>query len=257
MLKNKVSLITGASSGIGLACAEKLASLGSDLILIGRRIERLGDIAARLRGEYGVQVLPLKLDVRNKLEVLNLNNEIPSDLAKIDILINNAGLAAGLDQVSVASTDDWDQMIDTNLKGLLYVTRAVLPGMIERNSGHIVNIASTAGHVVYPGGSVYCATKHAVKAIAKTLLLELMDYDIKVSSVDPGMVKTEFSDVRFKGDENKSEAVYKGFTPLTAYDVADAVSYCVTRPPHVMIGEILLLSTAQGDGRSVSRKMGT
>jgi len=257
MLKNKVSLITGATSGIGLACAEKLASLGSDLIITGRRVERLDEISSRLHREYGVEVTPLKLDVRNKDEVVHLLDKIPEAFKKIDILINNAGLAAGVDHVSVASTDDWDQMIDTNLKGLLYVTRAVLPGMIERNSGHILNIASTAGHVVYPGGSVYCATKHAVKAIAKTLQLELMDYDIKVSSVDPGMVKTEFSNVRFKGDENKSEDVYKGFTPLSPEDVADAVSYCVTRPPHVMIGEIVILATAQGDGKSVSRKTGT
>jgi 3-hydroxy acid dehydrogenase/malonic semialdehyde reductase len=254
MLTNKVSLITGATSGIGLACAEKLASSGSHLIITGRRVERLEEISARLSSEYGVQVVSLKLDVRHKEEVIDSLAQIPTSLASIDILINNAGLAAGVDLVSEANTDDWDLMIDTNLKGLLYVTRAILPGMIKRNAGHILNIASTAGHIVYPGGSVYCATKHAVRAVAKTLQLELMDYNIRVSSVDPGMVKTEFSDVRFKGDKSKSEDVYKGFTPLFPEDVADAVSYCVTRPPHVMIGEMVLLATAQGDGKTVSRK---
>jgi 3-hydroxy acid dehydrogenase / malonic semialdehyde reductase len=244
-----LAILSSLIQGGGGSNSERLPNL----IITGRRVERLEEITAHLTSEYGVEVTSLKLDVRNKEEVIEALGQIPSSHTNIDILINNAGLAAGFDHVFEASTDDWDLMIDTNLKGLLYVTRAVLPGMIKRNAGHILNIASTAGHIVYPGGSVYCATKHAVRAVAKTLQLELMEYAIKVSSVDPGIVKTEFSNVRFKGDKDKSENVYKGFTPLSAEDVADAVSYCVTRPPHVMVGEMVLLATAQGDGRTVSR----
>ncbi len=254
MLKNKISLITGATSGIGLASAEKLAQAGSNLIISGRRVERLEEIALRLSKANGVSVHSLKLDVCNKEEVKSALSSLPAEFENIDILVNNAGLAAGKDLFVNADTDDWDMMIDTNLKGLLYVTRSILPGMIKRNAGFIVNIASTAGHVVYPGGSVYCATKHAVRAVSKTLLLELMDYDIRVSSIDPGMVRTEFSEVRFKGDGGKANDEYKGMTPLSAEDVADAVHYCLTRPSHMMVGEMVLYATAQGDGRTVSRK---
>lgn len=254
MLKNKLSLITGATSGIGLATAEKLASSGSNLIITGRRADRLAGISEKLKSEHGVGILPLTMDVRNRDEVIKLLNTLPDEFKEIDILVNNAGLAAGRDLIHEASLDDWDQMIDTNLKGLMYTTKAVLPGMIERNRGHVVNIASTAGHVVYPGGSVYCATKHAVRAVSKTLLLELADYDIRVSSVDPGLVKTEFSEVRFKGDKEKAENVYKGLTPLMPEDVADAVHYVVTRPANVTVGELVLCATVLGDGKSVSRK---
>lgn len=254
MLENKIALITGATSGIGLACAEKLAQSGSNLIISGRRIDRLDALAKRLTLENGIRVHSVPLDVRNKLEVQNLISILPDNFQDIDILINNAGLAAGTDLVAEANTDDWDLMIDTNLKGLLYVTRAVLPQMIKRNSGYIINIASTAGHLVYPGGSVYCATKHAVRAVAKTLQLELMEYDIRVSSVDPGAVRTEFSEVRFKGNQEKADNVYKGYKPLGPEDVADAVHFCLTRPSHMMISEMVLLATAQGDGKSVSRK---
>jgi 3-hydroxy acid dehydrogenase/malonic semialdehyde reductase len=254
MLKNKLSLITGATSGIGLSTAEKLASSGSNLIITGRRSEKLAGIADKFQSKYGVKILPLTMDVRSREEVVDTLGSLPQEFKDIDILVNNAGLAAGADLVHEASLDDWDQMIDTNLKGLMYVTKVVLPGMIERNTGHLVNIASTAGHVVYPGGSVYCATKHAVKAVTKTLMLELMDHDIRVSSIDPGKVMTEFSEVRFKGDKEKIENEYKGFTPLSPEDVADAVHYVVTRPAHMMVGELVLYATAQGDGRSVSRK---
>lgn len=252
-MKGKTVLITGATSGIGLACADRCGMAGANLVLIGRRSDKLSEISEQLQKSYGIEVLPLTIDVRNKEQVEYLFR-LPTEFQKVDILINNAGLASGMDLIAEAQLDDWDCMIDTNLKGLLYVTRAILPGMIERNVGHIVHIASTAGHVVYPGGGVYCATKHAVRAIAKTLQLELMDRDIRVSSVDPGMVETDFSMVRFKGDSEKAKGVYKGVTPLTAEDVADAVFYCITRPPHVMVGEIVLYATAQGDGRTVSRK---
>lgn len=255
MLKGKCTLITGATSGIGLACAEKLASEGSNLIITGRRSERLTAISKKLEAEYKVRVLPLMMDVTVREDVSTKFKNIPEDFKQIDILVNNAGLAAGVDLAHEANLDDWDQMIDTNLKGLMYVTRQVLPGMIERNNGHLINIASTAGHIVYPGGSVYCATKHAVRAVSKTLMLELMDYDIRVSSVDPGMVRTEFSEVRLKGDKSKAEDVYKGFDPLLAEDIADAVHYVVTRPSHVMIGEMVIYASSQGDGRSVSRKV--
>jgi 3-hydroxy acid dehydrogenase/malonic semialdehyde reductase len=254
MTRNNLALITGASSGIGLAIANSLASSGLDLIITARREERLSAAANRLALEYGVKTLPLVMDVRDSDAVAKLLHELPEGFREVDILVNNAGLAVGMDPVHEGVIDDWERMIDTNLKGLMYVTQALLPGMISRNSGHIVNIASTAGHVVYPGGSVYCATKHAVKAITKSLMLELMDYDIRVSSIDPGMVRTEFSEVRFKGDNARADDVYKGMTPLSAEDVADAVLYVVSRPKHVMIGELVLYATAQGDGRSVSRR---
>ena len=254
MLKNKLSLITGATSGIGLACANKLAEAGCNLVLTGRRQDRLESICHDLVKRYDINILPLCFDVGNRNDTFDKLSKLPPQFKDIDILINNAGLAAGIEQVVEANVDDWDQMIDTNLKGLLYVTRAILPQMTERNTGHIINIASTAGHIVYPGGSVYCATKHAVRAVSKTLLLELMDYNIRVSSVDPGMVETEFSEVRFKGDKDRADSIYKGFTPLAPEDVADTVHFCLTRPPHVMVGEIVLMATAQGDGKSVSRK---
>ena len=251
--EGKTALITGASSGIGAACAKFLAEQGARLALCARSIDRLESVATELRDNYSCNIHTFKLDVGKRDETAKAITELPEDYSQIDILINNAGLAAGLDSVACASIDDWEQMIDTNLKGLLYVTRAILPGMVERNNGFIINIASTAGHVVYPGGSVYCATKHAVRAVAKTLQLELMDSNIRVSSVDPGMVQTEFSSVRFKGDQGKASSVYDGFTPLSADDVADAVCYCLSRPAHVMVSEIVLLATAQGDGRSVHR----
>jgi NADP-dependent 3-hydroxy acid dehydrogenase YdfG len=253
MLKDQIVLVTGASSGIGAATARKFAASGARLLLCARRLDRLESLAEELRAEYAAKVHVFVLDVAKRDDVSLAFAELPEAWREIDILVNNAGLAAGKDQIAEANIDDWEQMIDVNLKGLLYVTREVLPGMIQRNRGSIVNIASTAGHIVYPGGSVYCATKHAVRAISKTLNLELMASAIRVCSVDPGIVETEFSQVRFKGSQNAANEVYTGFTPLTGDDVADAVVYCVSRPAHVQISEIVMLATAQGDGRSVHR----
>lgn len=253
-LQQRTALITGASSGIGAACARRFAASGARLILCARRLERLEQLRDELQSTHQSDVHCLELDVCDRAMVAEKLAALPDEWKTIDILINNAGLAAGLETVAEANVDDWEQMIDTNIKGVLYLTRNILPGMRKRNSGYIVQIASTAGHIVYPGGSVYCATKHAVRALTKTLQLELMDTDIRVSSVDPGMVETEFSQVRFKGDGSKAQGVYQGVTPLQADDVADAVEYCVTRPPHVMVAEIVLLATAQGDGRSVHRQ---
>lgn len=253
-LQQRTALITGASSGIGAACARRFAASGARLILCARRLERLEQLREELQNSHQSEILCLELDVCDRPMVAEKLAALPDEWKTIDVLINNAGLAAGLETVAEANVDDWEQMIDTNIKGVLYLTRNILPGMRKRNSGYIVQIASTAGHVVYPGGSVYCATKHAVRALTKTLQLELMDTDIRVSSVDPGMVETEFSQVRFKGDDSKAQGVYQGVTPLQADDVADAVEYCVTRPPHVMVAEIVLLATAQGDGRSVHRQ---
>ena len=252
-LKGNVVLITGASSGIGEACARRFAAEGARVLLCARREQRLADLASELRTTFDADIHTFLLDVRDHVAVQAAFAALPSEWSAIDVLVNNAGLAAGKDTILEAKIEDWEAMIDTNLKGLLYVTKAVLPGMVDRNRGSIVNIASTAGHVVYPGGSVYCATKHAVRAVSKTLNLELMASDIRVCSVDPGMVETEFSAVRFKGDQKAADDTYAGFSPLTGPDIADAVWYVVTRPAHVQISEMVLLATAQGDGKSVHR----
>ncbi len=252
-LQNKLVFITGASSGIGKACAELFAKNGARLLLCARRMEKLQSLVAELKQKYQTTIQLMELDVRNREEVQHQFSALASNWQEIDILINNAGLAAGMEKAQEASLDDWDQMIDTNVKGLLYVTRAVLPDMVHRNRGHIINLGSVAGHEVYPGGSVYCATKHAVLALSKGLKLDLLGTQIRVSSIDPGMVKTEFSEVRFKGDHQKAEAVYKGLTPLSPEDIADAIYYCASRPPHVNISEMILLATAQGSATHVSR----
>lgn len=252
-LKDKVILITGASSGIGLATAECLAEQGASLIITARRIDQLEAIAENLREKYQINVLPLKVDVNNTEDLKQFDN-LPAEFQDIYGLVNNAGLAREMTHIAEGDEADWDAMIDTNIKGLLKVTRKVLPKLKENNSGHIVNIGSTAGHIVYPGGGVYCASKHAVKAISDTLLLELMDSKVRVSCIDPGMVETDFSKVRFAGDEEKASAVYAGFDPLQARDIAEAIVFVMTRPGHVTIGEITLLATAQGDGRTVCRE---
>lgn len=244
-LKNKIVLITGASAGIGAACAKAFAEQGAKLILNARREERINELSAALIKEYGTEIKKMILDIRDYSMIKESFNSLPDEWKKVDILINNAGLAKGTDKIQDASVEEWEEVIDTNIKGLLYITREVLPHMIERESGHIINLGSVAGREVYIGGNIYCATKFAVNAISKAIRADCLDKKIKVSSVDPGMVETEFSIVRFHGDKEKAKKVYEGLQPLTPEDIADAVLYCATRPPHVNINEILLTPLAQ------------
>lgn len=244
-LKNKIVLITGASAGIGAACAKAFAEQGAKLILNARREERINELSAALTKEHGTEIKKMILDIRDHSMMKESFNSLPDEWKKVDILINNAGLAKGTDKIQDASVEEWEEVIDTNIKGLLYITREVLPHMIERESGHIINLGSVAGREVYIGGNIYCATKFAVNAISKAIRADCLDKKIKVSSVDPGMVETEFSIVRFHGDKEKAKKVYEGLQPLTPEDIADAVLYCATRPPHVNINEILLTPLAQ------------
>lgn len=249
----KTALITGATSGIGKATALKLASLGYQVILCGRRRNLLMDIEKNVRAATMMKALALCFDVRNREEVERHIDQLPSDWRDIDVLVNNAGLAAGLDTFDKGSHDDWEQMIDTNLKGLLYVSRKVVPGMVNRKSGHIINITSIAGKEVYPKGNVYCATKHAVDALTQGMRIDLLEHGIKVTSIAPGMVDTEFSLVRFKGNMSKAAQVYEGLEPLHADDVADAIAFVVSRPAHVNINDMLIMPTAQASGVLVKR----
>lgn len=252
-VKGKIALITGATSGIGEACAKALAAEGCRVILAGRRTERLAQVGEEITRKYKAEWLALPLDVRQQKQVEAELSGLPEYWQSIDILINNAGLGRGLDKLQHGRSEDWDEMIDTNIKGMLYVIGFVVPGMIKRGCGDIVNIGSIAGHEVYPGGNVYCATKHAVDALTKGLRMDLVDTLLRVSTVDPGMVKTEFSLVRFKGDHTRAEAVYKGLEALTGEDVAEAVVFIVTRPPHVQIGEIVIFPTSQASAMVVHR----
>ncbi len=247
-------LITGASSGIGAACARAFAKVGADLILAARRIDRLSDIAEQLCSTHDVDVRAMPLDVRSREAVGSCVQALEEDGVTVDILVNNAGLASGLATVQEGDIEDWEKMIDTNIKGLLYLTRAVVPGMVERGSGHVINIGSIAGHETYPNGAVYCATKHAVAAINRGLAIDTLGTGIRVSSVDPGLVDTEFSIVRFHGDQERADGVYKGLTPLSADDVADAVLFCATRPPHANVREMILMPTDQAAAVHVNRK---
>lgn len=256
-LKNKIVLITGASSGIGEACARQFAEAGAKLLLCARRLELLDQLAAQLRVEYQVDIHTLALDVRDQQQVQMVLRGLPTDWQAIDILVNNAGLAAGLDTVQAGHVEDWDAMLDTNIKGLLYVTQTIVAGMVERQSGHVINIGSVAGRYVYPKGVVYCATKHAVRAITAGLRQELFNKNIKVSSVDPGAVETNFSLVRFKGDKARAAAVYQDMQPLVAADIADAVFYCASRPPHVNIDEMLVMPADQAVATSFVKKNST
>lgn len=256
MLKDKIVFITGASSGIGTACANYFAKAGAKLLLCARRVDLLNKLAAQLVSEFGVDVQVFKLDVRHHSEVNEAISALPDAWKNIDVLINNAGLAAGLDTVQEGNIYDWEAMIDTNVKGLLYVTREVLPQMVARNSGHIINIGSIAGHQTYPKGVVYCATKYAVNALSQGLRQDLFGTKIRVSTVDPGAVETNFSMVRFKGDEKRAAAVYAGIDALTPNDVADAVLYCATRPLHVNVSEVIIMPTDQASATMVARKPG-
>lgn len=252
MIHNQTVLITGASSGIGAACAQAFAQAGARLILAARRRDRLEQLASQLAPPEAIHVLPL--DVRDPAQVETALNSLPEPWCRIDVLINNAGLSRGLDKLHEASLRDWEEMIDTNIKGLLYVTRAVVPGMVKRGQGHVINIGSIAGHQTYPGGSVYCATKAAVRALTEGLKLDLLGTPIRVSAVDPGMVETEFSQVRFHGDSQRAKQVYRGMTPLTPDDIAEIVLFCATRPPHVNISDIVVLATDQSSATLVHRR---
>lgn len=244
----KIALITGATSGIGKAIAAKLAKEGYNIIITGRRQERLNEISNILEKQYQTKVLTRSFDVRKYQEVEKNLGNLPQEWKNIDILVNNAGLAVGLNPIHQGVVDDWERMIDTNIKGLLYVTRVISPNMVERKSGHIINIGSIAGKDVYTNGNVYCATKHAVDALTKGMKLDLLPYNIRVTQVCPGAVETEFSLVRFKGDQERADKVYEGFTPLSADDIANAVYYAVSQPPHVDVQDILVLCTAQANG---------
>jgi NADP-dependent 3-hydroxy acid dehydrogenase YdfG len=253
-LENKTVLITGASAGIGKACALAFAEVGANLLLTARRVERLNKLAEELVTIHGIKVKPIELDVRNHNEVKNILSSFEDEWKNIDVLINNAGLARGFSKIYEGNISDWEEMIDTNIKGLLYVTRQILPIMVERQRGHIINIGSVAGHETYPLGNVYAATKFAVNALTKSIRMDVLDKNIKVSTVDPGLVETEFSVVRFSGDEEKASNVYKGIIPLTAEDIADAVLFCTTRADHVNINEIILTPLAQASPIMVHRK---
>jgi NADP-dependent 3-hydroxy acid dehydrogenase YdfG len=253
-LKNKIVFITGANSGIGKACAYDFAKEGVRLIISARRLNLIEEVAADLRLKFNADVYTFKLDVKNRKDVINAVQTLPNEWKGIDILINNAGLARGFDKFYDNNPDDWDEMIDTNIKGLLYVTHAILPGMIERKGGHIINIGSIAGHEAYPKGAVYCATKYAVNAITRSLRMDIIDKNILVSTIDAGLVETNFSKIRFHGDEEKAKNVYRGLTPLTGEDVADAVLYCASRPAHVNIAEITLLAARQANASIAYRE---
>jgi 3-hydroxy acid dehydrogenase / malonic semialdehyde reductase len=252
-VKDKIVCITGASSGIGAACAQAFAREGSALILSARRAERLENLARTLREQYRISVHTVRLDVTRHKDVEKVFASLPAEWQAIDILVNNAGLSRGLDKLQDGKLQDWEEMIDTNVKGLLYVSRAVLPGMVQRNSGHVINIGSIAGRQLYPGGNVYCASKFAVQALNQGMKMDLLGTPIRVSSVDPGLVETEFSEIRFRGDKARAAKVYENMRPLHGDDVAEAVLFCATRPPHVNILEVVVLPTAQASVRDVYR----
>ena len=248
----KTILITGATSGIGLAAAKKLANDENQLILCGRRQQKLDEISKELSAI--TNVLSLCFDVSDKNEVNKILENLPREFSSIDILINNAGNAHGLDTIQEGSLDDWDNMFDSNVKGLLYVSRVIMPKMIERQSGHIINIGSLAGREVYEKGNIYCATKHAVNAISKAMRIDLNKTGIKVSEINPGLVETDFSNVRFKGDSDKAEKVYQGYKALQADDIADIIEFVINRPSHVNIADILVLPQAQATSSIIEKK---
>ncbi|WP_158993075.1 SDR family NAD(P)-dependent oxidoreductase [Mucilaginibacter sp. L196] len=250
----KIALITGATAGIGEATAELFAREGYNLILTGRRIDRLDKLAAHLNKKYNVEVAVSSFDVRNRDEVVENLEGLPAKWKKVNVLVNNAGLSQGLDPIDKGDMDDWDRMIDTNVKGLLYVTKIVSNWMITNGHGHIVNLGSIAGVDVYANGNVYCASKHAVDALNKAMRIDLLPHGIKVTVIHPGAVETEFSIVRFKGDEKRAKKVYEGFDALSADDVAETIWFAVSRPAHVNINELIVMPTAQANGSTIFRK---
>jgi 3-hydroxy acid dehydrogenase / malonic semialdehyde reductase len=256
-IENQIVLVTGASSGIGAACAKIFAKDGAKLILAARRVSKLDRLANELADTKLIasasDIHLVELDVRDRPAVESAMTALPETWQNIDILINNAGLSRGLDKLHEGNFQDWEEMIDTNVKGLLYVTRAIVPGMVSRGRGHVVNIGSIAGRQAYPKGSVYCASKAAVRAISDGLKQDLLGTPVRVTEIEPGLVETEFSNVRFHGDAEKAQNVYRGLTPLTADDVADVVYFCATRSPHVNISEVLLVPTDQATATLVHR----
>jgi 3-hydroxy acid dehydrogenase/malonic semialdehyde reductase len=244
-IKDKLVMITGASAGIGRACAERFAADGARLVLTARRLERLEALQAKLKQAHGVEIHVFALDVRDRAAVARLADDLLARRLVPDVLVNNAGLASGLDKLQEGRLEDWDRMIDTNVKGLLFVSRAILPQMLDRGRGHVVNLGSIAGRQVYPAGNVYNATKFAVRALTEAMNADLLGTPIRVSSVSPGLVETEFSEVRFHGDTERAAKTYAGTTPLTPEDVADAVAYVVNAPAHVCVHELIIMPTAQ------------
>jgi hypothetical protein len=244
---SQTALITGATAGIGRATALKLAENNYDVIITGRRSERLENVKEAIETNYSAKVYILSFDIRDKHEVFQAIDSLPDEWKNISVLVNNAGLAVGMNHIQEGEIDDWERMIDTNVKGLLYITRKVAPMMIKQGRGHILNVASIAGHEVYENGNVYCATKHAVEALSKAMRIDMLKDKIKVTNISPGMVETEFSLVRFKGDEQKAEKTYKGLTPLTGEDVAETVIFAVNQPRHVNINNIEITATDQAN----------
>jgi 3-hydroxy acid dehydrogenase/malonic semialdehyde reductase len=250
----KIALITGATSGIGEACAHLFAREHYNLILTGRRLDRLEKLAKKLNNKYSVEIAFYAFDVRDRAEVIKNLEDLPAKWKKVNVLVNNAGLSQGLDPIQNGNYDDWDTMIDTNIKGLLNVTKVVSNWMITHGGGHIVNIGSIAGKEVYPNGNVYCATKSAVDALSKAMRIDLVPHGIRVTVVDPGAVETEFSEVRFKGDKERAKKVYDGFEPLVAADIAETIWFVVSRPAHVNINELTIMPTAQASATIIARK---
>ena len=250
----KIALITGATAGIGQACAEVFAREGYNLILTGRRLDRLEELADKLNKEYNVEIAVSSFDIRSREQVIENLEGLPAKWKKVNVLINNAGLSQGLDPIQKGSYDDWDTMIDTNVKGLLYVSRIVSNWMIDNGNGHIINLGSIAGKEVYANGNVYCATKHAVDALNKGMRIDLLPHGIKVTAIHPGAVETEFSEVRFKGDKARAKKVYEGFEPLVAADIAETIWFIASRPAHVNINDLVIMPTAQATAGNIFRK---
>ncbi len=251
---SKIAIVTGATSGIGRAASVSLAGIGYDLIITGRRVALLSELAKEIEKDFSVRVLPLSFDVREISQVEHYLGNLPDNWKDVDLLINNAGLAVGLNPLNLGITDDWERMIDTNIKGLLYVSRIVSNLMIKRGGGQIINIGSIAGKSVYPNGNVYCATKHAVDALSRAMMMDLYIHNIRVSQISPGAVETEFSQVRFKGDNERAANVYKGFSPLIAEDIAEVIKFIATSPPHVNISDVVIMPSAQASVTMINKK---
>jgi len=253
-IQKQIVLITGASSGIGASCAKMFAKEGASLILVARRRDKLEEVAREIKQNNSCEIYLLELDVCDRHAVAKSLASLPESWRQVDILVNNAGLSRGLNKLQSGEIQDWEEMIDTNIKGLLYVTRSLLPNMVERNHGHIINIGSIAGHEAYPGGNVYCATKAAVKTLSQGIKMDLLGTQVRVSCVDPGTVETNFSNVRFRGDTEKAQKVYQGMNSLTPDDVAEIVVFCATRPANVNLSEVLVLATDQSSATMVNRQ---
>lgn len=252
-MEKKIALVTGATSGIGRASAITLAKMGFHIIATGRRADRLEELKSEM--PEGIDFLPLVFDVRDRDKVMEILGNLPENWKNVDVLLNNAGNAHGMDPIQSGNMDDWDAMIDINVKGLLYVSKAIIPGMCERKSGMIINIGSIAGKEVYPNGNVYCGSKHAVDAITKGMRIDLNPFGIRVVGIHPGLVETEFSLVRFKGDSARAETIYQGYEPLIAQDIADIIEFAVNRPAHVVLADIVVLPTAQGSAALVKKDL--